>query len=230
MSTPTAIICLAVLSTTACWQGTSGPTGQQADAAVTGVAREDAAHDVPVVVFLGDSFTAGLGVEEREAFPAVCGDLLRERGLEIEVVNAGVSGDTSAGGLSRLAWVLRRDPDVLVVELGGNDGLRGLATEMTRDNLVRLVTGARQAGAEVLLLAMELPPSYGPEYVSRFREIYPEVARRTGARLVNGFLDGVGGVPQLNLADGLHPNARGHRRLAANIAPHLLQTLQALKD
>src|SRR5688572_13145614 len=125
----------------------------------------------PRVVFRGDSITAGLWLSADEAFPAVVAQLLEEQGVTIDAVNAGVSGDTTAGGLRRLDWLLRQFPDVLVVGLGGNDGLRGLDVKASRDNLTQIVRKARDAGAKVLLLGMMMPPNYGPEYTKEFREI-----------------------------------------------------------
>ena len=175
----------------------------------------------PRVVFLGDSLTAGLGVDADEAFPAVVGEMLRKEGRAAEVVNAGVSGDTTAGGLRRLDWLLRQKPDVVVVGLGANDGLRGLKLEASERNLRDIVRKSRDAGAEVVLLGMLIPPNYGPEYASQFRELYPRLAKETGATLVPFLLEGVGGDPRLNQPDGIHPTAEGHRIIAANVAPHL---------
>lgn len=175
----------------------------------------------PRVVFLGDSLTAGFGLDEAQAFPAVVGEALAAEGLAATVVNAGVSGDTSAGGLARLDWVLRQRPDVLVVELGPNDGLRGLPLAMTEDNLRRIIRRGREAGARVLLVGMQIPPNYGPEYAGGFRQLFPRLAEEEGVPLVPFLLAGVGGEPELNLPDGIHPNAEGHRRVAANVLPHL---------
>lgn len=180
----------------------------------------------PLVVFLGDSLTAGYGLSEEEAFPARVGELLAEEGLPVRVVNAGVSGDTTAGGLARLDWLLRQKPDVLVVGLGGNDGLRGLSPEMTEENLRQIVERAKQAGAEVLLLGLQLPPNYGADYTAAFREIYPRLAQELGVPLVPFLLAGVGGEPELNLPDGLHPNAEGQRIVAGNVLPYLRELVR----
>lgn len=176
----------------------------------------------PRVVFLGDSLTAGFGVDLEQAFPAIVGETLRRNGLPVEVVNAGVSGDTTAGGLRRLDWLLRQKPDVVVVGLGGNDGLRGLDLKASEDNLRAIALKSREAGASVLLLGMLIPPNYGPEYATQFREVYPRVAKETGATLVPFLLEGVGGDPSLNQPDGIHPTAEGHEILAENVAPSLL--------
>jgi acyl-CoA thioesterase-1 len=175
----------------------------------------------PRVVFLGDSLTAGLGLEEDQAFPALVGERLAAEGRPVAVVNAGVSGDTTAGGLARLDWVLRQRPAVVVVELGPNDGLRGLPLAMTEANLREIVEKCRAAGARVLLVGMRIPPNYGPDYAGAFRDLYPRLARDLGVPLVPFLLEGVGGEPDLNLPDGIHPNPAGHRRLAENVLPHL---------
>jgi acyl-CoA thioesterase-1 len=180
-----------------------------------------AAAERPLVVFLGDSLTAGYGLAEGDAYPARIEAALAAEGRPVRVVNAGVSGDTSAGGLSRLDWVLRLDPAVVVVELGPNDGLRGLPLDATEANLRRIVERIEAAGARVLLVGLLIPPNYGPDYAGRFAAIYPRLAAELDVPLVPFLLDGVGGEPDLNLADGIHPNAAGHRRLAENVLPHL---------
>ena len=180
---------------------------------------------LPRVVFLGDSLTAGLGVDADEAFPALVGETLRHEGRAVDVVNAGVSGDTTAGGLRRLDWLLRQKPDVVVVGLGGNDGLRGLELKASEENVRAIVTKSRDAGASVLLLGMLIPPNYGPEYTAQFREIYPRVAKETGAALVPFLLEGVGGEANLNQPDGIHPTAEGHRIIAGNVVTRLRDLL-----
>jgi len=198
------------------------PAGAVAD---TGAQTEEVA-DAARIVFLGDSLTAGFGLAEEQAFPAVVEERLRRRGFAVRVVNAGVSGDTSAGGLARLDWVLRQEPDLLVVGLGANDGLRGLSTEATEANLRRIVAGAREAGVRVVLLGMKLPPNYGPRYTARFQALYPRIAKDLDVPLVPFLLEGVGGEPELNLPDGIHPNAEGHRRVAANVVPVVAEVLR----
>jgi acyl-CoA thioesterase-1 len=173
------------------------------------------------VVFLGDSLTAGLGVDGDQAFPAVIGRELAAEGVPVRVVNAGVSGDTTAGGVSRLDWILRQSPDIVVVELGANDGLRGLDLGEAEANLRQIITRARAAGADVLLLGMQMPPSHGPEYAERFRDLYPRLARELSVALVPFLLDGVGGSARLNQADGIHPDAEGQRILATNVLAKL---------
>ena len=181
---------------------------------------------LPRVVFLGDSLTAGLGLEVEQAFPALLDSMLEADGVPVDVINAGVSGDTTAGGLRRLDWLLKQSPDVVVVGLGGNDGLRGLDPAASEANLRGIVTKSREAGASVLLLGMLIPPNYGPEYVTRFREIYPKLSRELAVPLVPFLLEGVGGVPSLNQPDGIHPTAEGQRIVAKTVFPHLRQLLR----
>jgi acyl-CoA thioesterase-1 len=178
------------------------------------------------VVVLGDSLAAGLGLPEADAFPAVVEARLRDCGFDVEVVNAGVSGDTSAGGLARLDWVLQQPADVLVVELGGNDALRGQPVEATAANLREIVRRGRAAGARVVLLGMDVPTNYGADYASAFAAIYSRVADDEGAVLVPGFVREVGSDPDLLQPDGLHPTAEGQRQLAERLLPALLETLE----
>ena len=178
-----------------------------------------------VVVALGDSLTAGLGVAAEEAWPALVDARLRREGYPYRVVNAGVSGDTTAGGLRRVDWVLRSRPEVAVVALGANDGLRGLGPEAMEANLLAIVDRLRAGGARVLVVGMEVPPNYGAAYARAFRGVFVDVARRTGAALMPFLLDGVAANPRLNQADGIHPNAAGHRAIAERIWPHLVLLL-----
>lgn len=167
------------------------------------------------VVFLGDSLTAGLGLGAEDAYPAQLGRTWRAAGLAVEVVNAGVSGDTTAGGASRLDWILGQKPDVVVVALGANDMLRGLPPEEAEANLRGILGRARAAGADPVLVGMKANPTLGPDYVTRFDGLYPRLAGELGVPLVPFLLDGVAGVPGLNQADGIHPTAEGQARLAA---------------
>jgi acyl-CoA thioesterase-1 len=173
------------------------------------------------VVFLGDSLTAGLGLSADEAWPTLVAADLAAAGTPIRAVNAGVSGDTSAGGLRRLAWLLRQRPDVVVVELGANDGLRGQPVAGVEANLRAIVERSRAAGARVLLLGLQMPPSLGGDYARQFADLYPRLARELDVPLVPFMLAGVAGDPAFNLPDGIHPNAEGQRRVAATVRPHL---------
>jgi acyl-CoA thioesterase-1 len=175
----------------------------------------------PVIVALGDSLTAGLGVAPDEAYPALLEAKLRREGYAYRVVNAGVSGDTSAGGLRRIDWVLRQSPQIVIVALGANDGLRGQPVMALRDNLSAIVERARASGARVLLAGMRMPTNYGAAYTKEFAAVYSEVAKRTGVPLVPFLLDGVATQARLNQADGIHPNAEGQRVIADLLWPHL---------
>jgi len=186
------------------------------------------ASEGPLVVFLGDSLTAGFGLAESQAFPALLADELAREGRPIRVVNAGVSGDTSAGGLRRLDWVLGLHPDVLVVGLGANDGLRGQPAASVEANLRAIILKAREAGTKVVLLGMRLPPNLGPAYVKSFEAIYPRLARELDVPFVPFLLDGVAARPGLNLEDGIHPNAEGQRIVAENVRPVLERSLSRL--
>jgi acyl-CoA thioesterase I len=188
-----------------------------APAAPGGAARDAE----PVIVAFGDSLTAGYGVEAHEAYPALVETILRREGYDYRVVNAGVSGDTTAGGLRRVDWVLRARPDVAIVALGANDGLRGLSVAAMRENLRRIVGRLQEGGARVLLAGMRVPPNYGADYAREFAAAFPAVARRTGATLMPFLLDGVAARPALNQEDGIHPNAAGHRVIAERLWPYL---------
>jgi len=204
----------------------AAPQTEPANARDDAPANSPATRKLPRVVFLGDSITAGLGVDADQAFPAVVTELLATEGLAIDTVNAGVSGDTTAGGLRRLDWLLRQKPDVVVVGLGGNDGLRGQDVKSSEANLRAIVQKCRDAGSDVLLLGMMIPPNYGPEYTKGFREIYPRLARELNVPLVPFLLEGVGGEAKLNQGDGIHPTAEGHERIAANVLPHVRELLE----
>jgi acyl-CoA thioesterase-1 len=171
------------------------------------------------VLVLGDSLAAGLGVEREEAFPSVVQELAKKDGKEIEVINGGVSGDTSAGGLRRIGWLLNRPVDVLLLELGANDGLRGIAPESTASNLQGIIDAARKKYPElrVVIAGMKMPPNLGEEYGAKFEAVFPALAKKNDAALVPFLLEGVGGVPEFNQGDRIHPNAEGHRILAGNV-------------
>ena len=169
------------------------------------------------MIFLGDSLTAGLGLPVEQSFPSLIQSRLDSRNLDFAVVNAGVSGDTSAGGLRRLDWALQGQPEVLVVALGGNDGLRGLPPDELKKNLAAIIEKAQHAGLAVILAGMEAPPNNGPEYTARFRAIYGELADEYRVPLIPFLLDGVAGDPALNQADGIHPNPEGARRVADTV-------------
>jgi acyl-CoA thioesterase I len=183
----------------------------------------------PKVAFLGDSISAGLHLPADQAYPSVLQRTLSARGKPFELLNAGVSGDTTAGGLRRVAWILKQQPALVVVELGANDGMRGQPAAEVEQNLRAIIEQIREHGAAVLLLGMRIPPSYGQSYVEAFDAIYPRVAKDLGVAFVPFFMDGVATDPKLNLPDGIHPTKEGHERLAANVAGALEQALSTLK-
>lgn len=170
----------------------------------------------PTLILLGDSITAGYGVEQPQAYPALLQQKIREAGLPFEVVNAGLSGDTTAGGLRRLDWLLQRPVDLLVIALGGNDGLRGIPPETTTANLQAIIdkVKTRQPQARIALAGMRLPPNLGADYTARFEKIYPALAQKNGVLLIPFLLEGVGGNHELNQPDQIHPNAAGHKVIA----------------
>jgi acyl-CoA thioesterase-1 len=179
----------------------------------------------PRILALGDSLTAGLGLPAEEAFPARLQARLAALGVAAEVVNGGVSGDTSAGGLARLDWALADHPDVVLVELGANDALRGIDPKLTYANLDKILARVKAGGAKVLLLGMLAPPNWGRDYQKAFDAIYPTLAQKYQVALYPFFLDGVATVRGLNQEDGLHPNAAGVERIVERVAPYVQRVL-----
>jgi acyl-CoA thioesterase-1 len=175
-----------------------------------------AAHQ-PRIVILGDSLTAGLGLPVEQAYPTLLQERLKSEGLNYDVVNAGVSGDTSAGGLSRLDWALQGDVRILVVALGGNDGLRGVPAEVLRRNLAEIIERAQARRIRVVLAGMEAPPNYGRDYIVSFHKVYPALAEKYRIPLVPFLLQNVAGIDELNQADGIHPTAAGALIVADNV-------------
>lgn len=183
-------------------------------------------EDAPIVMVLGDSVAAGLHLPRERAFPAALQRQLAATGQPFHLVNAGISGDTSAGGLARLNWLLQQQPDVLIVELGANDGLRGVPVDVTEQNLREILTRTQAAGPKLLLLGVRIPPSMGADYSEAFAGLYPRLAQEFDIPLVPFFMRGVAGVPALNLPDGLHPSAEGHEHIASNVAAGLSKLLE----
>ena len=173
--------------------------------------------DLPKIVVLGDSLTAGLGLPETQAFPSVLQEVVDKAGYKFKVVNAGVSGDTSAGGLRRVDWALDGDVRVLVLALGANDGLRGLPVREMKSNLTAIIARAREKKAEVILAGMEAPPNYGQEYAAEFRDAFRGIAQDEHVVFIPFLLDKVGGVSAMNQGDGIHPNERGARIVAETV-------------
>lgn len=180
-----------------------------------------AGQEAPVILCLGDSLTAGYGLGRHESYPALLQERLRQRGHPHRVINAGVSGDTTAGALARLTWVLRTPPAIAIVVLGANDGLRGLSLTAMAQNLDGITTTLQRAGARVVLAGMRLPPNLGVAHTDAFAAVFPEVARRHQTAYIPFFLAEVAGRTELNQADGIHPNAAGYRRILDNVWPVL---------
>jgi len=195
-----------------------------------GAATERTAR--PRVLFLGTSLTAGLGVDPDSAYPSVVQRMANDAGLRVDVINGGLSGETSAGALRRAEWLLSQRVAVLVIETGANDGLRGLDPDTTAANIAALIGKARasQPAAAIVLMQMEAPPNLGPTYTRRFHAVFAQVAKATGVRLLPFLLDGVGGKPELNQDDGIHPTPEGARRVAANVFRGLRPVLDSLRD
>lgn len=172
-----------------------------------------------VVLFFGDSLTAGYGLSPEDAFPAVLEKLLLEKGTNLKVVNAGLSGETSAGGLGRIDWILRQPIDVFVLELGANDGLRGLPLVQTRKNLQKVIekVKTKYPKCKIVLAGMLVPPNMGKEYSESFKNLFGELAKKNNAVLIPFLLEGVAGIEKLNQADGIHPNVQGHRIVGENL-------------
>jgi acyl-CoA thioesterase I len=179
-----------------------------------------------VIVALGDSLTAGWGLAADEAFPARLETRLRREGYAYRVVNAGVSGDTTAGGLRRVDWVLRARPEIVIVALGANDGLRAQSPQAMRANLEAIIARLQQADARILLAGMRLPPNYGAEYTTQFEAVFPAVARSAKVALMPFLLDGVAADPRLNQPDGIHPTAAGQQVIADRLWAYLLPLLR----
>jgi acyl-CoA thioesterase-1 len=180
------------------------------------------AHAVErVIVAFGDSLTAGLGVTPEESYPARLQARLRSEGYAYRVVNAGASGDTTAGGLRRVDWALKNRPDIVIVALGANDAMRGQDLASVRANLDAIVARFQKAGVRVLVAGMEVPPNYGARYAADFRRLYAEVARKRSAAFMPFLLDGVAGNPRLNQPDGIHPTAEGYRIVVDHLWPHM---------
>jgi acyl-CoA thioesterase-1 len=197
----------------------------------TGASAEAAPSKVsagPKVVFLGDSVAAGIHLAESDAFPAVVQHKLAARGTPFELINAGVSGDTTAGGLRRVDWLLKQQPAVVVIELGANDGMRGVAPKEIEKNLRGILDKIAATKAKPLLLGMRIPESYGAEHATELAAVYDRLAEDFHVAYVPFFMKGVAAVPKLNLEDGIHPTVEGHVILAANIEDALLELLKEL--
>jgi acyl-CoA thioesterase-1 len=189
-------------------------------------AEPTARAGAPVIVAFGDSLTAGFGVPASQTYPALLERRLKREGYNFRVVNAGVSGDTTAGGVRRVDWALRLEPEIVILELGVNDAMRGQKLAGIRANLDQMIARFQAAGARVLVAGMRLPPNYGDRYAEDFHRLYGEVARARKAALIPFFLDGVAAVPHLNQADGIHPTAEGYVIVVGRLWPYLVPLLR----
>lgn len=185
--------------------------------------------DQPVTILaLGDSLTAGYGLQPSQAVPAILERLLQQEGYHVRMINAGVSGDTSGGGLARLDWSLAENPDAAIVELGANDGLRGMSVEQMEHNLDAILKELTARDIETLFTGMGAPPNMGEEYSRRYNSVFPRLARKYDVAFYPFFLQDVYMKPQYTLPDGLHPNAQGTRRIAENLLPHVRKLVEAV--
>lgn len=204
----------------------SAPLREAASANRPPLSSAPPGQERPRIVAFGDSLTSGLGVRVEETYPAQLQRRIDAAGFRYRVINAGVSGDTTAGGLRRVAWTLQSKPAIVIVELGGNDGLRGLSLEETRTNLAGIIEQFQRASVTVVLAGMKLPPNYGAEYTAGFESIYPALAKQYHLALIPFFLDRVAGSESLNQADGIHPTGAGYRLIVDKV----WETLKPLLD
>ena len=196
---------------------------------VTVVREQDAipADEPKTILFFGNSLTAGYGIDPEDAFPGLIQQRIDSLGLDYRVINGGLSGETTASGLNRLDWFLEEEPNIFILELGGNDGLRGIPVAETRSNLVKMVelVRSRYGDTEIVLAGMQIPPNMGREYAENFRRMYRDIADEYDLVLIPFLLEGVGGEAALNLPDGIHPTEEGHRIVAETVWEHLFPIL-----
>jgi len=190
-------------------------------------ASQGLAQEELTILFLGDSLTEGYGLDEEESFPSLVKEILAADGINIRVLNAGISGSTSASALSRLQWYIRSQPDLMVLSLGANDGLRGLSIDEMKANLAETIEFAKANGVQAALTGMMVPPNMGPEYTDAFARVFPDLATEYDIPLMPFLLQDVAAVPELNQADGIHPNAEGTRIVATNMVSFLKTILSS---
>src|SRR5688572_5443630 len=225
------LLCVVVLAAISCGGGEPPNAPEPAestslDTSAAPLASAPAKSTAPRIVAFGDSLTAGLGIPRERAYPAVLQRKLEEAGIELQVINAGVSGDHSADGLRRVNWALEGDVRLLIVALGANDGLRGLPVSQMKANLQSIIHRARQRAIPVLLVGMEAPPNYGEQYAQSFRQVFRDLARENKVVFVPFMLDGVAGIPDLNQSDGVHPTSAGAARVADHLWPAVKTMMQ----
>ncbi|MBL7994602.1 arylesterase [bacterium] len=186
--------------------------------------------DAKTILFMGNSLTAGYGLEPLQAFTSLIQNKIKNEGMSFKVVNAGLSGETTSSGLRRIDWLLKQRVDVLVIELGGNDGLRGITLNLTKQNLQDIIDKARAQypNIRIILAGMEVPPNMGDTYAAEFRKMYPELSKKNNVSLIPFLLEGVGDRPELNQRDGIHPTAQGHVIIAETVWKFLKPVLKSL--
>lgn len=199
--------------------GCQSKTEEKTTLAITESNEEEKASSKKSIVFFGDSITAGYRLDLSEAFPAIIGEIIDSLKLDYEVINAGLSGETTASGESRVDWVLKNKIDVFVLELGANDGLRGIKTEETIKNLQSIIdkVKAKYPDVKIVLAGMQIPPNMGQDYTNSFRAVFPTLAEKNRLTLIPFLLEFVAGNPEFNLDDGIHPNIEGHKMVADNV-------------
>ncbi len=203
-----------------------GPRLETEVTAQPGQPKTQVSAERPRIVAFGNSLTAGLGVSPDQSYPAHLQRILDAAGYAYQVVNAGVSGETTAGGVRRVSWVLNNKPAIVILELGGNDGLRGLSLQETKANLERIIQQLQQASVTVVLAGMKLPPNYGQDYTGGFEALYQALAKQYRLKMIPFFLDGVAGSSSLNQADGIHPTGEGYRLIVERVFPTLKPLLE----
>ncbi|MRS63527.1 arylesterase [Larkinella terrae] len=203
-------------------------TQDQKPAAADSTSKPVEENRKKTILFFGNSLTAGYGLDPAEAFPALVGEKAKTAGFDYQVVNAGVSGETTAGGKSRISWVLNKPVDVFVLELGANDGLRGIPLDDSKKNLQAILDTVKLKSpqAQIVIAGMHIPPNLGPDYSGQFYRIFIDLSRKNKAALIPFLLDDVAGIPKLNQADGIHPTAEGHKIVAENVWKVLEPVLQ----
>ena len=179
-----------------------------------------------IIIALGDSLTAGLGVVEEKAYPSVLQEKLQQSGYNWQVINAGISGETSSGALTRIDWIIAQQPDIVILETGANDGMRGIPTWLIKDNINQAVQRLKEADVEVVLAGMQMLQNLGPDYTKQFRAVYPAVAEEQKIILIPFFLEQVAGTPSLNLPDFIHPTPAGHRIVAQTVYPYVVEAIR----
>ena len=220
------LLLMLIIMLSACASEEAPPAPTEAPAP-TQVAEEATPSTTSKILAFGDSVTEGLGVEPEEAYPALLQNRLRAEGYEYEVINGGISGETSSAALSRVEWMLTQKPDIVIVETGANDALRGIDLELTQNNISQIVKRFKESNVVVVLAGMQIIQNLGEEYTTQFANIYPAVAKEHDVILIPFFLEGVAGRPHLNQADVIHPTPEGYKIVLETIYPYVLEGIEA---